>query len=107
MRTIDQIEFRGLIGNIRFQAITEAEFRNALGKCGWREAHNGHIYKRLCERGPRFGILTPNDFARALRDGQTRMAGGGGKARVCCQGQCWVIFREEDCSLITIRDARD
>jgi hypothetical protein len=52
----------------------------------------------------RWGIHTPNDFARALRNGWTQLADRGAQARVCCYGQCWVIYREETCRFITIRD---
>jgi hypothetical protein len=50
---IEAIEFRGLIGNKTWDQITGPEFLNALARCGWREAHNAHIFLRLCERGPR------------------------------------------------------
>jgi hypothetical protein len=64
---IDAIEFPGLIGNQTWDRITGPEFFDALAKCGWREAHNAHIFLRLCQRGPGLGIHNPNDFARALR----------------------------------------
>lgn len=104
MTGIDQIEFGGLIGNRMLASITTNEFMNALGKLGWGEATNGHILQKLRERGGRWGIRTPNDFARALRNGRTQPARDGAKARVCCNGQCWVIYREDICRLVTIRD---
>lgn len=102
-RPIDQLKFRGSIGNERFQGITMNRFINALKLNGWREAHNAHIFERLVERGQRFGIFTPNDFARALRTGFTQPAGNGASRRVCCGDSVWVIFRNHE--FITIRDA--
>jgi hypothetical protein len=93
MASIDRIKFRGSIGNRDFKDITVNEFLEALAKCGWREAHNGHIYKSLVERGAPWGIRTPNDFARALRAGATEDGDRGEKRRVCCHGKCWVIYR--------------
>jgi hypothetical protein len=104
MPAIDQIEFVGLIGNRPLSLITTNEFMNALEKNGWGEAHNAHILQRLRERGSRWGIITPNDFARALRDGRTMPANEGALARVCCHAQCWVIYRDDTCRFITIRD---
>jgi hypothetical protein len=99
--SIDQIEFGGQIGNMPFPSITINEFINALAKNGWREAHNAHIYQRLLQRGPVFGLATPNDFARALRDGYSIPSRDGATARVCRGGAYWVIYR--DTELITIR----
>ena len=99
--TIDQIEFRGLLGNRPFASILMNEFINALRLNGWREAHNAHIYQRLLQRGVEFGLRTPNDFARALRDGRTLPAEGGASVRICHGGQCWVIYRDHE--FITIR----
>ena len=106
MAAIDDISFVGLIGNRQLESITTNEFMNALARCGWGEAHNAHILMRLRERGIRWGIFTPNDFARKLRDGYTINANDGAKARVCCNGECWVIYREDTCCFITIRDPR-
>jgi hypothetical protein len=103
--TIDGIKFAGLIGNRRLHQITTNEFMSALAKCGWREAHNAHVLMRLRERGMFWGLRTANDFARALRYGYTVSADDGAMARVCCLGQCWVIFRPELRSLITIGHA--
>ncbi len=93
---IDAIEFRGLIGNKTWDDITGLEFFHALEKCGWREAHNAHIFLRLRQRGPELGILTPNDFARALRDGSTIPAQNGALQRLCRApaGDFAVIYRE-------------
>jgi hypothetical protein len=50
-------------------------FKNLLKKAGWDEAWSGsgetHILKRLRDpnRGPKCGILTLMDFARALESG--------------------------------------
>ena len=98
---IDELEFRGLIGNRPLRAITMNEFINALAQNGWREAHNAHIYQRLVERGPQWGINTANDFARALRGGVTQAADGGASRRVCRGNAFWVIFRGNE--FITIR----
>ena len=98
---IDQLEFRGSIGNRPFWAITMNEFINALKRNGWREDHNAHIYQRLVQLGQEFGISTPNDFANALRDGYTQPAGGGASSRVCRGGACWVVFKGRE--FITIR----
>ncbi len=100
---IGEIEFRGLIGNRPLNEITTNEFMNALKANGWGEAHNAHILMRLRERGPLWGIRTPNDFARALRDGWTAPAAGGAQLRECGNGQFWVIYREQDNQFITIR----
>ena len=50
--SIQKLVFKGLIGNMPWAKITVNEFINALEENGWREAHNGHIYQRLKERGP-------------------------------------------------------
>lgn len=92
------------MGNKPWKEITMNEFIEALQATGWREAHNGHIYQRLCERGAAFGLKTPNDFARALKGGTTEDAGDGASRRVC-RNDCWVIFRGNN--LITIRHARE
>ena len=104
MNAIDKLTFTGALGDQEFKDMTVNMFTNALAKNGWREAHNGHIYKRLVERGARFGIKTPNEFARALRGGRTEDAEEGAKARVCCGGRCWVIYKEG--SFITLRDGK-
>lgn len=103
---IDRITFVGLIGNRRLDQITTNEFMNALAKNGWGEATNAHILQRLRERGSQWGILTPGDFARALRDGHSIPAGEGAVCRECCHGECWVIYRAETSRFITIRHAR-
>lgn len=107
MQEIENVEFGGLIGNRSLHAITTSEFVNALSKCGWREAHNGHILQKLRKRGLVWRINTLNDFARALRNGYTIPARDGAKARVCGGGSCWVIFREAERAFITIRHPRD
>jgi hypothetical protein len=101
---IESFAFHGLIGDLPWPRITGPEFFNALAKIGWREAHNAHIFKRLCERGPGLGINTPNDFARALRNGHTLPTKGGALQRVCQapSGSFVVIYREQSRSLITI-----
>lgn len=101
MACIESIKFAGLIGNKPWAEITVTEFLEALAKNGWREAHNAHIFKRLAERGPGLGIRTPNDFARALRQGHTEEGKDGAKTRVCAGGKFQVIFRDN--CLITIR----
>jgi hypothetical protein len=106
-KPIDQIEFVGLIGNRLLTEITTNEFMNALAKNGWGEAHNAHILMRLRERGPLWRIWTPNDFARALRDGMTIPDREGASRRVCCHGQCWVIYRGDRSRFITIRHSSD
>ena len=93
MASIDRIKFRGLIGNREFKDLTVEEFLDALAKCGWREAHNGHIFKALVKRGPPWGIRTPNEFASALRTGTTEDGDRGERRQVCCKGRCWVIFK--------------
>ena len=103
MEAIETFEFRGLIGGRALFSITTNEFMHALRDIGWREAHNAHILQKLRERGRLWGINTPEDFARALRNGYTILAHEGAKARVCCNGMCWVIFREAERTLITIR----
>ncbi len=100
---IDRIEFTGLIGNRLLTEITTNEFMNALAKSGWGEAVNAHILQRLRQRGHLWGILTPNDFARALRNGRTVPDRDGSMRRECCQGLCWVIYRAETCRFITVR----
>jgi hypothetical protein len=102
-KTIDALVFHGGIGNRRFGNITMNEFINALKANGWREAHNAHIYQRLVERGPEFGIYTPNEFARALRNGFTQPAERGASMRVCCGNTCWVIYQGNE--IITLRHA--
>jgi len=99
---IDQIQFTGLIGNQRWEEISVNQFMNKLKENGWDEVPNSHIFQRLKERGPRMGVLTPNDFARALRDGQTLPARDGAQKRVCRGGDIEIIFRED--RMITLRD---
>ena len=101
MASIDNIKFAGLIGDKAWKEITVNEFMAALGKNGWKEAHNAHIFMRLCERGPTLGIRAPNDFARALRSGTTENAKDGAQTRVCSAGKFQVIFRDN--CFITIR----
>ena len=101
--SIDRIEFVGLIGNRLLTEVTTNEFMNALAKNGWGEAQNAHILMRLRERGPLWGIRTPNEFARALRYGITMPDRDRTHRRVCCHGQCWVIYRGDLCRFITIR----
>ncbi len=93
MASIENIKFAGLIGDKPWKEITVNEFMTALAKSGWKEAHNAHIFMRLSEKGPGFGIRTPNDFARALRNGTTEEAKDGAQARVCAGGKFQVIFR--------------
>ncbi len=100
-KPIDQLEFPGSIGNMPMPVILMNQFINALAFNGWREAHNAHFYKRLVERGKHFGITTPNDFARMLRNGSTLPARDGASKRVCQGGVCEVIFNENE--FITIR----
>lgn len=104
---IDQIEFVGLIGNRLLTQVTTNAFMNALAKNGWGEAKNAHILMRLQERGHHWGILTPNDFSRALRGGFSVTDRDGSLRRVCCHGQCWVIYRGDLRRFITIRHARE
>jgi hypothetical protein len=67
-----RVAFVGLIGNRPLAQLGHQEIRNAFARVGLREAHNGHFIKRLIERGPKFGIRTLNDFARALNNGTAR-----------------------------------
>jgi hypothetical protein len=99
--SIQKLAFKGLIGNMPWAKITMNEFINALEENGWREAHNGHIYQRLKERGPRLGIKTPNDLARALSKCKPEPADGG--AMQCVLGDASLIYRGN--SMITFRDA--
>ncbi|HWD91504.1 MAG TPA: hypothetical protein VG938_04060 [Verrucomicrobiae bacterium] len=92
-KTIDELKFHGAIGNRRFCNITANEFNTALRANGWREAHNGHVYMRLIERGEQLGIFTPNDFARALRNGFTLRAKNEAFGRVCGRNSWQVIFK--------------
>lgn len=101
MVAIENIRFVGLMGNQPWEEITVNEFLAALGKNGWKEAHNAHIFMRLSEKGPALGIRTPNDFARALRSGSTEAAKDGAQARICAGGKFQVIFRDN--TLITLR----
>ena len=101
MADID-LSFEGGIVNRTWDEITMNEFVNALNKCGWREAHNAHIYQRLRERGPFLGVFTPGDFARALRDGYSLPARDGATARVCWQGRFTVIYKAAERALITL-----
>lgn len=102
MAAIDKLKFKGAMGNMPFKSITMNEFIDALKQNGWRENHPlGHFYKRLVQYGPSFGIRTPSEFARALRDGTTEEAERGRKMRVCRGGSCWVVFQGN--RFITIR----
>ena len=108
MKAIDEIEFRGLIGNTPFRAITMNEFINALKRNGWREgSHTGryHFFHSLVKRGSQLGIQTPNDLASALRDGYTLPSKNGYACRVCRGGACWVIFKDNE--FITLRHPDD
>jgi hypothetical protein len=101
MVSIESIKFVGLIGDRPWKEITVNEFMTALGKNGWKEAHNAHIFMRLSEKGAALGIRTPNEFARALRSGTTEEAKDGAQARVCSGGKFQVIFRDN--CFITLR----
>jgi hypothetical protein len=62
------------------------EFIKALRANGWKEGsytREYHFYQRLVERGPKVGIFTPNDLARALRTGYTAPAKNGYSKRIC------------------------
>ncbi len=71
---LNRVEFTGLIKNRSLRGLSQQEIRNAMGKAGLREAHNGHFIMRLIARGPDSGINTLEDFAHALNDG-LRQAG--------------------------------
>ena len=117
MLPLEEFEFRGLIGNRPFKEITGPEFDNALSKIGWRQAPAGkkknytdensertrsHIFLRIRgtgkdKRGEVCGLLTPNDFARALRNGRSEPAGSGAKIRICTGRhgiEFHVVYRE-------------
>jgi hypothetical protein len=102
--SIQKLVFKGLIGNMPWAKMTVNEFINALEENGWREAHNGHIYQRLKERGPRLGIKTPNDLARALSRSKPEPADAGAMQCVfhASGGDSCLVFRGT--SLITFRD---
>jgi len=101
LRPIYRLEFPGPIGNKQFSGITVNEFSAALRLNGWREAHRGHVFQTLVERGRQFGILTLNHFAHALRSGFTQPAEQEACCRVCCDRSCWVIFKGNE--FITLR----
>jgi hypothetical protein len=105
---IDELEFRGSIGNTPFWAMTMNRFINALNGNGWREGsytREYHFFSSLVKRGAELGIRTPNELARALRDGYTRPVKNGYFCRVCRGGTCWVIFKGNE--FITIRHASE
>jgi hypothetical protein len=93
MATIGGLTFRGLIGNKKWGEILPAEWAQALAQNGWREAHNGHLLLRLKQRATAFGVRTPNELARALRDGRSEPADKGAMARVPRNGKFKVIYR--------------
>ena len=113
MKSIDQLEFRGAIGNQPLRSFTMNQFVNALKDNGWAELSydarihragkdNGpHFFSRLLERGPGCGIYSLNGLARALRDGRTEPAKHGRFARVCCAGSLVVIVQPPN-QLVTI-----
>lgn len=102
MPAIETLWFRGLIGNTEFQDISGPDFMNALGASGWREAHNAHIFSRLCERGAHLGIRTPNDLVRAIGRGTTERQDDGTCLRTICQGRAVIVYREPTGALITL-----
>jgi hypothetical protein len=81
-----RITFVGLIGNRPLVQLGQQEIRNAFAKIGLREAHNSHFISILIERGPRFGIHTLNDFARALNAGVARAGAQPGTVEIVFPG---------------------
>lgn len=75
------ISFVGSIGRRPFKQLTQQEMRNAFAKVGLREAHNGHVFMRLIQRGPAAGINNLDDFARAWNNA-TKKAGRPGTVEV-------------------------
>jgi hypothetical protein len=106
MNSIQRLVFKGAIGNMPWAKITMNEFINALNENGWREAHNGHIYQRLKERGARLGIKNPNDLARALSRAKPEKAengamqcviySSGGDSCLVYRGNAMITFRDTD-----------
>lgn len=92
MAKIDSLRFSGLVKNRRLKDITGPEFHEALTKAGWREAHNGHILKRLRQRGPACGIKTLEDFGRALKKGTTEEGERGVTVRILPRGG-YVVYK--------------
>lgn len=84
--TFGRIAFVGLIGNRPLAQLGQQEIRNAFAKIGLREAHNSHFISRLIERGPRFGINTLNDLARALNNGVARSGAQPGTVEIVFPG---------------------
>ncbi|HWY30859.1 MAG TPA: hypothetical protein VNX46_08905 [Candidatus Acidoferrum sp.] len=108
IKSIEELEFPGSIGNMAFKSISMNEFINALNKNGWHEGSHTkryHFFHSLVERGTMFGIATPNDLARALRDGYTLPTKNGYLKRVCRGGACLVIYNGNE--FITLCHAKD
>ena len=81
-----RVAFVGLIANRPLAQLTQQEIRNAFAKIGLREAHNSHFISRLIERGPRFGIHTLDDLARALNNGAARAGAQAGTVEIVFPG---------------------
>jgi hypothetical protein len=71
---IEKVSFPGLKNRALIRDLTDQELKSLFAKGGLREAHNGHIYQRLKQRGAEFGLSTPDNVASAINYG-TRRAG--------------------------------
>lgn len=96
-----RIQFAGLINNRPLVGVGQQEIRNAFAKVGLREAHNRHFISRLIERGPRFGINTLNDFARALNGGVGYAGRSAGTVEIVIPSQRAAIVINQAGELVT------
>ena len=100
--TFGRIAFVGLIGNRPLVQLGHQQMRNAFAKIGLREAHNAHFIKRLIERGPRFGIRTLNDLARAMNNGVARAGAQHGTTEIVFPGGRAAVVLNSRGELITL-----
>lgn len=103
MVDLERLEFVGSIANRALAEITGPQFNRALARIGWREAHNGHFFMRLRERGPDWGLVTPGDVSRRWQRGYTTYEGNGRARRYLAKSSAYVVYVVATRALITIR----
>ena len=86
--------------------MTDMEIKNLFSSAGLREptgAAKAHFFMRLKERGPDMGLNTPQDVARALRDGRIVPGSKAGLVDLILPGERGVIGMTTEFEFTTIR----
>ena len=97
-----RIAFVGLIRSRPLASLTHQEIRNAFAKIGLREAHNSHFISRLVSRGPKFGINTLDDFARAVNNGVVQLGRQQGTVEIVVPGSRFAVIVNKLGELVTL-----